>query len=169
MKVIDAWPPQDTLANIISQAKGNGGAPFNILLNLAKLDSRLPLEAIGLVGEDADGHRIVKDWRAHGINISQLRTTVLAPTSYTDVMTGLWCPTLNIPAESVVGVAGAGHAFNACMLLGLHEMWPIETCLALDARATAASVTEVTCPTGERSFSECLELANRWGYHEILA
>jgi sugar/nucleoside kinase (ribokinase family) len=323
VKVIDAWPPQDALANIISQTKGNGGAPYNILINLAKLDAGIPLEAIGLVGDDADGRHIVNDCRTHGIETSQLRMTDLAHTSYTDVMTvrgdgrrtffhnrganallapedfdfsrsnarhfhlgyallldaldqvggkgiprmgevlagarsaGLttsldcasehsdrfisviipvlsdvdvlfvndfeaekltgislrrgggisrepveeaaqkllalgvrqqalvhfpegaysckrdgtvdWSPSLRIPAESIAGAAGAGDAFAAGVLLGLHEGWPVERCLALGMCTAAASMTEVTCSAGVRSFTECLALANRWGYHEFAA
>ena len=87
VKVIDAWPPQDALANILSQTKGNGGSPYNILKNLAKLGAGFPLAAIGLVGDDADGRHILADCAAHGINPAQLKSTAQAATSYTDVMT----------------------------------------------------------------------------------
>ena len=41
----------------------------------------------GLVGDDADGRGIRDDCVARGIDVTQLRTTAAAPTSYTDVMT----------------------------------------------------------------------------------
>ena len=87
VKVIDSWPPQDALANILSESFGNGGAPYNILKNLAKLPVSYPLEAIGLVGEDGYGKRIMEDCRAHGIDATQMRVTSDTSTSYTDVMT----------------------------------------------------------------------------------
>jgi sugar/nucleoside kinase (ribokinase family) len=86
VKLIDAWPAQDTLANIGTQSWGNGGSPYNILKDLARLGAPFPLAAIGLVGDDADGRRILDDCRAHGIDTAQLRATPEAPTSYTDVM-----------------------------------------------------------------------------------
>jgi sugar/nucleoside kinase (ribokinase family) len=321
VKVIDAWPPQDALANIVSETKGNGGSPYNLLKNLAKLDARIPLEGIGLVGEDADGRHILSDCEFHGIKTAQLKSTARAATAYTDVMTvrgsgrrtffhsrganallaaedfdftgsqarhfhlgyallldaldqtdakgiprmgevlararraglttsldcvsehsdrfrsvitpvlpevdvlfvndfeaekltgivlgrgrqiartaveaaarrmlGLgvrqqvvihfpagafacrpggqsaWCPALSIPAGSMAGSAGAGDALASGLLLGLHEDWPMEKCLALAVCAAAACLTEVTCSAGVRSVAECLELARRWGYQEL--
>jgi sugar/nucleoside kinase (ribokinase family) len=87
VKLIDTWPPQDALATILSQSWGNGGSPYNILKNLARFGASFPREAIGLVGDDASGRIIQDDCRAHGIDMAQLRVTLSAPTSYTDVMT----------------------------------------------------------------------------------
>ena len=87
VKVIDVWPEQDSLATILEESWGNGGGPYNVLKDLAKLGAEFPLEGIGLVGEDASGERIREDCRAHGIDVRQLRTTREAPTSFTDVMT----------------------------------------------------------------------------------
>ncbi len=86
VKTIDAWPPQDALANILAEGWGNGGSPYNTLKNLAKLGATFPLEGIGLVGDDADGGRIVADCSKHGIDTKQLRF-VAGTTSYSDVMT----------------------------------------------------------------------------------
>lgn len=87
VKVIDAWPEQDTLVSIRSESMSNGGGPYNILKNLAVLAPHLPLEACGLVGEDANGDWVVADCRAAGIDETQLHRTGLAATSYTDAMT----------------------------------------------------------------------------------
>lgn len=87
VKTIDVWPPQDSLATIVHETQGNGGGPYNVLKNLARLGARFPLEAIGLVGDDASGRAIAEDCRAHGIDTTQLRVTAAAPTSHTDVMT----------------------------------------------------------------------------------
>jgi len=87
VKIIDAWPPQDALVNILDQTKANGGSPYNILIDLARLGAKFPLESIGLVGDDADGAYIRADCKRHGIGTRQLQTTGGAATSYTDVMT----------------------------------------------------------------------------------
>jgi len=87
VKILDAWPNQDTLANIIDESRANGGSPYNILKALRKLGVGFPLEAVGLIGEDATGDRILADCCKHKINTDQLGRTTEAPTSYTDVMT----------------------------------------------------------------------------------
>ena len=87
VKLIDAWPPQDALATIVTQSSGNGGAPYNVLKDLAKLGASFPLAGVGLVGDDLNGRLIRDDCRAHGIDTTQLHITPDAPTSYTDVMT----------------------------------------------------------------------------------
>ncbi|MDX2185539.1 MAG: carbohydrate kinase family protein [Opitutaceae bacterium] len=87
VKTIDVWPPQDGLANILGVSLGNGGGPYNLLKDLAKLGASYPLQGVGLLGDDADGRRILDDCRTHGIDTTQLRTTKAGRTSYTDVMT----------------------------------------------------------------------------------
>jgi sugar/nucleoside kinase (ribokinase family) len=87
VKIIDAWPAQDTLANIASQSDGNGGGPYNVTKNLARLGCGFPLAGIGLIGRDADGEKILNDCDAHGIDRREIFQTSEAPTSYTDVMT----------------------------------------------------------------------------------
>jgi len=87
VKIVDVWPREDALANILSESRGTGGSPFNVLVDLALLGAPFPLEAAGLVGDDGHG-RYILDTCAHlGIRSSQLKITSEAPTSYTDVMT----------------------------------------------------------------------------------
>ena len=87
LKVVDFYPQQDALANILSESEGNGGSPFNILIDLARLRAGIPLAGVGLIGRDPDGEWIQRQCAAHGIDAAQLRATAQAPTSYTDVMT----------------------------------------------------------------------------------
>ncbi len=87
VKIIDTWPVQDSLANILSSTHGTGGSPYNILVDLAKMGAGFPLSAVGLVGKDADGHIILDDCARFKIDATALQQTDQAPTSYTDVMT----------------------------------------------------------------------------------
>jgi sugar/nucleoside kinase (ribokinase family) len=87
VKIIDNWPQQDTLANILSEAKGTGGSPFNVLADLALLGADFPLAAAGLVGADENGRWIVERCAHLRIATGALKYTDAAPTSYTDVMT----------------------------------------------------------------------------------
>ena len=322
VKLIDAWPPQDSLADITGHSTGNGGAPYNVLKNLALLRAPFPLAGIGLVGDDADGRRILDDCRTHGIDIAQLQVTAGAPTSYTDVMTvrdtgrrtffherganarlapghfdfgatrakhfhlgylllldaldapgadgrpgaaevlararaagmrtsvdcvsaradrfetivapvlpevdvffvndyeaeqltGLslgrgatlnraivemaarallargvrewavihfpegavagsaagefvWQPGVQVPAAEIRGAAGAGDAFVAGVLYGLHEAWPMARALELGVGAGAASLRHPTCSGSVVSAAECLALAGRFGFRQLL-
>jgi sugar/nucleoside kinase (ribokinase family) len=87
VKMINVYPQPEQLANIGSQAQGTGGAPYNVLIDLAKLGVSFPLFAAGLVGKDAFGQTILDDCRKHKIDTRFLRASAGAPTSYTDVMT----------------------------------------------------------------------------------
>jgi len=86
VKIIDAWPEQDMLANISSETRSNGGGPFNVLMDLRALGAEYPLEAAGLLGDDADGAWIRSVCETHDIDADQLGRTGEAATSYTDAM-----------------------------------------------------------------------------------
>lgn len=317
VKLVDVYPQREQLANIRSQSEGTGGAPYNVLVDLAVLGAPFPLMAAGLVGKDALGERILADCRKHGIDAKHLRTTPLAPTSYTDVMTeenggtrtffhmrganalwkgedlnfsrvkarvfhlgylllldeldrpdkvhgtraaallaaaqeaGLrtsvdvvsedsnrfaqivapalkhvdycilneieaakttgfkirtadgkldtvslrhaagallqmgvkelvivhfpegafartrkgddhWRSSLNLPPKYIAGTAGAGDAFCAGALLGLHEGWDLGKCLEAGVCAAAASLSHPTCTAGMKPLKACLELAKKY-------
>ncbi len=87
VKVIDAWPEQDGLAEVITHSMANGGGPYNVLKDLVRMKAPFPLEAAGLVGDDEDGRLILADCSNQGITTTQLHTTTKACTSYSDVMT----------------------------------------------------------------------------------
>lgn len=87
VKMIDVYPQPEQLANIRSQSEGTGGAPFNVLVGLARSRAPFPLMAAGLVGRDALGEQILKTCRQYKIDARYIDSTGNAPTSYTDVMT----------------------------------------------------------------------------------
>ena len=87
VKIIDVWPQQDTLANILSTSKGTGGSPFNILVDIALMGASFPLAAAGLAGNDELGDWIVDVCKKNGVNTAALLRSADAPTSFTDVMT----------------------------------------------------------------------------------
>src|SRR6185436_14996551 len=87
VKLVDVYPQPEQLANIRGQAQGTGGAPYNVLVNLARLEAGFPLWAAGLVGKDSLGDAILRDCKKNKIDTRYLRATSQAPTSYTDVMT----------------------------------------------------------------------------------
>lgn len=85
-KLIDHYPPENSLADILAETVGGGGCAYNVTINLARFDPKLPLTALGVIGEDADGDYVVAECsRYPNIRLDQLRRTRSARTSYTDV------------------------------------------------------------------------------------
>lgn len=87
VKVIDVYPQQNALANILGQKTGNGGAPFSVLKAIHKMGFSFPLEGIGRVGDDEMGKEILKQCQEMKIESRQIKASKGAKTSYTDVMT----------------------------------------------------------------------------------
>jgi sugar/nucleoside kinase (ribokinase family) len=323
VKLIDVYPQPEQLGNIRSQAQGTGGAPYNVLMDLAKSGALFPLFGAGLVGQDALGDRILDDCRAHKIDVRFLGRTSKAPTSYTDVMTeqghgrrtffharganalwrgadldlersrprifhlgylllldaldepdgtygtkaarllataqaagvktcvdvvsedserfpkivtpalkhvdycilneieagkttgfkirnaegrldtvalrhaagallqhgvrelvvihypegafvrtrkgeDFWQSSLKLPPKYIAGTAGAGDAFCAGVLLGLHEGWDLQKCLLTGVSIAAASLSDATCTAGVKSLNSSLALAKKFGFGRSL-
>ena len=87
VKTVDVWPQEETLANILDEESGTGGAACNVAIDLSRFQLGLELSGLGLVGQDADGRRILSDCAEAGIDTRFLRAIEDAPTAYTDVMT----------------------------------------------------------------------------------
>ena len=87
VKLIDVYPQPEQLSNIRGQSQGTGGAPYNVLVDLAKSGVPFPLYGAGLVGRDPLGEQIFATCRQHRIDVRHLGATAKAPTSFTDVMT----------------------------------------------------------------------------------
>ena len=319
VKLIDVYPKPEQLGNIRGQSQGTGGAPYNVLIDLAKSGAPFPLSGAGLVGKDSLGRLILDDCRQHKIDVRHLGATPHAPTSYTDVMTeqgggrrtffharganalwrgadldfektrarifhlgylllldaldetdgrfgtkaarllaaaqaagvktsvdvvsedsgryaqivspalrnvdycilneieagqttgfkirladgrldtvalrhaagallqqgvrelvvihfpegafartrkgdDLWQSSLRLPPRFVAGTAGAGDAFCAGVLLGLHEGWALQRCLLTGVCIAAASLSHATCTAGVKTLNQSLALARKFGF-----
>jgi sugar/nucleoside kinase (ribokinase family) len=68
----------------------------------------------------------------------------------------------------IAGTAGAGDAFCAGVLLGLHEGWELPRCLQTGVCVAAASLSHPTCTGGMKSLSACLSLGKKYGYRDAL-
>lgn len=71
---------------------------------------------------------------------------------------------VRVPPEMIAGTAGAGDAFAAGMLFGLHDGWPIERCLRLAVCAAASNLSDPTCTGGILPQEDCLALGERLGW-----
>ncbi len=86
-KLVDAFPEPEALAHILEYRVSNGGGPFNLLVDLARLEAPFPLRAVGCVGSDRDGQWCAERCRKHRIDVTRLRVCSGVGTSFTDVMT----------------------------------------------------------------------------------
>lgn len=86
VKLIDRWPGEGELCNILGHQSGWGGGPCNILFDLAALGCDIPLYAAGVLGQDDEGSQLMQQIRARGIDDRYVSFSANASTSFTDVM-----------------------------------------------------------------------------------
>ena len=72
-------------------------------------------------------------------------------------------PSVKVEQPEIAGSVGAGDAFYAGVLLGLHEDWPLDRCLDLGNAAAATSLHSPTTSASIRSWAECLAYAEKKG------
>ncbi len=75
-------------------------------------------------------------------------------------------PSTQIPRELVAGANGAGDAFAAGMLYGVHEGWSVDDALTLAHASAAASLRSLSTTGSVEPWRTCLELANEWGWRK---
>ncbi len=82
---------------------------------------------------------------------------------------GIWQPSLKLPKDWIAGAAGAGDAFAAGCLYGIHEEWPMAESLKLGVCCAAASLSHPSCTAGVRSLKDSLALADQFGFQPLPA
>lgn len=86
VKIIDRYPAAGNLTTVTRVETGLGGCAHNVLVDLARLDTDLPLFAGGCIGHDAFGEYVLREIDRHGIDRRNMVTRDDAATSCTDVM-----------------------------------------------------------------------------------
>lgn len=71
---------------------------------------------------------------------------------------------LQLPRSFSCGANGAGDAFAAGFLYGVHENWEMRECLRLAVCAAAASLSTPTPSAGLRPVADCLALGEKYGH-----
>jgi sugar/nucleoside kinase (ribokinase family) len=71
---------------------------------------------------------------------------------------------VRLPREQVRSTTGAGDAFAAGVIFGLHGGWPVERCLRLAVASAAACVRSPNTSDGIKPARACLAEADRAGY-----
>ncbi len=117
VKFIDIYPGKGNLTHIRNVAEGLGGCSHNVLVDLAALQSGIPLYAGGCIGRDKHGEMILDACRKYGINHKNIRILDDVPTSYTDVL------------SEIGGTASRTffHCYGANARLGMDEVLSCES------------------------------------------
>ena len=71
-KSIARWPDEDTSNEVLAIDRQNGGSGSNMALDLKRLDPELPVEAMGVVGDDDLGRFLFAECDARGVNRAAL-------------------------------------------------------------------------------------------------
>lgn len=87
VKMIDRFPTEESCIEITSMKTANGGAPYNMLVDLAHAKVGFPLSALGLVGDDPEGRGILAHCRRLKIDTRALGVAKGARTSFSDILT----------------------------------------------------------------------------------
>jgi len=74
---------------------------------------------------------------------------------------------VKLPERYIKGANGAGDAFAAGFLYGLHENWNFSDRLQAGVCAAAACLSDPTPSNGLREMNECLELGRSYGFREF--
>lgn len=77
------------------------------------------------------------------------------------------CPSLAVPGSDIAGTTGAGDAFAAGFLLGVHDSFPVDQCLRYAACSAAMSLSHVTPSLGMDTMENCLRLEGEYGYRDF--
>jgi sugar/nucleoside kinase (ribokinase family) len=73
-----------------------------------------------------------------------------------------WQSSLTVPPKLIAGTAGAGDAFCAGVLFGLHEGWDLGRCLETGVCAAAACLFDPTCTAGMKPLKTVLDFAKKY-------
>lgn len=86
VKIIDEFPKQTMLSNILRSSRAVGGCVPNTAIDIAKMDDSVEIMASGMVGNDDNGAYVVDQMKKYGIDTSMVLVNEDYPTSYSDVM-----------------------------------------------------------------------------------
>lgn len=71
---------------------------------------------------------------------------------------------VKIPQGEIRGTNGAGDAFAAGLIYGLHQEWNVEPALELAHASAAASIRGLGTTDAVMAWRDCLKLASSWGW-----
>ena len=87
VKMIGGYPEKGMLVTITDESLAVGGCVPNTGIDIKKLDPELDVYAYGRVGADYKGEFVLNQMKSVGLDVSGVKVSTTAPTSYSDVMT----------------------------------------------------------------------------------
>ena len=88
-KSIPVWPAEDTMTTIAHVDRQGGGSGCNMAIDLKRLDPALPVETMGLVGDDGEGRFLIAECDRYGVERSGLRLATGGATPFSDCFNSL--------------------------------------------------------------------------------
>ena len=88
-KTVPFWPQEDMAVSVTSLVRSGGGSACNFGINMRCLDADMPVETIGLVGDDFDGQFLREQAHRHGVGHERMQVTGAAPTMFTEAFQSL--------------------------------------------------------------------------------
>ncbi len=86
-KIVEVWPGEDGIAEIVSEEVRGGGSACNMAVDLKRLDPHFAVSTIGIVGDDEDGRILLAEAKTAGIDCRRLQVIADVRTNYTDAFT----------------------------------------------------------------------------------
>lgn len=86
VKNVDCYPQVGMLANVIDISRAVGGCAPNTAIDLAKIDSGIPISVIGKIGDDEYGRYLLSELSRNGIECGKVSVSATLPTSFSDVI-----------------------------------------------------------------------------------
>jgi sugar/nucleoside kinase (ribokinase family) len=81
---IDAWPREDSVGIAWGLEERGGGPACNLAIDIRRLDPSIPVETIGLVGNDDAGRKLIAEADRAGLDRRQMHVDARAPTHMTE-------------------------------------------------------------------------------------
>ena len=130
-KLVDHWPSEDGLAEILDEESNGGGSACNLAVDIKKLDPAMPVATIGLVSDDSDGRLLLAEADRYGIDRRQMTVVETARTHYTDAFasasTGKRTHITNLGVSRQLSpdhfdLSASDHRFFHLGIVGVHEL-----------------------------------------------
>jgi sugar/nucleoside kinase (ribokinase family) len=80
----------------------------------------------------------------------------------------VWQSAVRLPDKAIIGTAGAGDAFAAGVLWGLHESWETPKALQSGVCLAAACLSDPTTTGGIKPLANCLAIGKKYGFRASL-
>ena len=86
VNIIEKYPEKNMLVNILDSTCAVGGCLPNTIIDIARMDPNVQLNAIGKVGSDENGRYIMSQLKKYGVDVSGMIIDDTLPTASTSVM-----------------------------------------------------------------------------------